>query len=157
MTFLPEPDEGLAGEVDKKSLETELARKAQELAAEPLPPSPETLPEDEPICPDGPAISLVHQWKKQFEQQGHGVYLDFLAGKPFVWRTLSRLEFKEIASAPSSTELTREEMIAERVVLWPQNFSTDVVGDMPAGIPSAIAEHCLVASGFDKAAVPVRL
>jgi hypothetical protein len=113
---------------------------------------------DEPIFPGGPARSEVNAWKKQFEQDGHSVHLSDLGDNEiFIWRTLSRTEYREIMALPNTDPLQREEIICEVCVLFPANYNFSSMASRKAGIPAVLAEQIMHESGFKKPSPPIRL
>lgn len=113
----------------------------------------ERFKDDEPIFPGGPLLSQVKSWYTMTQKQGmgHNVYITpYSKDLIVIWRTLSRSEYKEITSMKNTDPLQREEMICEQCVLWPQPFHYVVQAKGLAGIPSLIATHIMIASGFDR-------
>ncbi len=109
--------------------------------------------DDGPIFPGGPNESLVSSWKKQFED----VYLTEITGQGFIWRTLKRLEYKQIVSIPNTDPLIREEMICETCVLFPFEYDVIDMGGDKAGIPSMLSEQIMEKSGFTRMILPQKL
>lgn len=113
----------------------------------------EHFEEDVPIFPGGPLTSEVHSWQKQVDDQGegHNLFITQVSESYYIiWRTITRMEYKEIVSIPNTDPLQREEMICEQVVLWPQPFTYSVMSKGLGGVPSLIAEQCMAASGFNR-------
>jgi hypothetical protein len=117
--------------------------------------SVEDLPDEELIWPDGPTAGMIKEWKQEFGD----VYVTSITyDKHIAWRTLSRLEYKNLvrkmeqlmeAGQLSSAEanLWNEEAIAEICCLYPAYDRQSNVADL-AGLPSLIAQEVLEASGF---------
>jgi hypothetical protein len=117
--------------------------------------SVEDLPDEELIWPDGPTAGMIKEWKQEFGD----VYVTSITyDKHIAWRTLSRLEYKNLvrkmeqlmeAGQLSSAEanLWNEEAIAEICCLYPAYDRQSIVADL-AGLPSLIAQEVLEASGF---------
>lgn len=115
----------------------------------------EDLPDDEEIWKDGPTAGMIKRWKEQFGE----VYVTSITfDKHIAWRTLTRLEYKNVvkkmeqliqAGQLSSAEanMWNEEAISELCMLYPQYERVDMNGIM-AGVPSLIAQEVLEASGF---------
>ena len=115
----------------------------------------EDLPDDEEIWKDGPTAGMIKRWKEQFGE----VYVTSITfDKHIAWRTLTRLEYKNVvkkmeqliqAGQLSSAEanMWNEEAISELCILYPQYERVDMNGIM-AGVPSLIAQEVLEASGF---------
>ena len=117
--------------------------------------SVEDLPDEELIWPDGPTAGMIKEWKQEFGD----VYVTSITyDKHIAWRTLSRLDYKNLvrkmeqlmeAGQLSSAEanLWNEEAIAEICCLYPAYDRQSIVADL-AGLPSLIAQEVLEASGF---------
>ena len=108
---------------------------------------------DQPIYPGGPPESVVASWKKQFGD----VYLTDVSDQGFIWRTLSRIEYKQIVSIPNTDPLIREEMICETCVLWPMDYDAIGMGGDKAGIPSMLSEQIMEKSAFTRMILPQKL
>jgi len=104
--------------------------------------------DDYMLWPGGPYHSQLLSWKKQYETNKGGVYIDVFDDEKFIWRTMSRYEYKVITSAIGTDPLVREEMICATCVLWPPNYSYEVMAPERAGIPAVLAQHIMKASGF---------
>ena len=100
------------------------------------------------IYPGGPSKAMVDSWKKQWE--GYGVFITEVMGKKFIFRTLNRVEYKQIVALQNIDALQREEIICETVTLWPMNYTWDIMATGDAGIPSTFAEIIMSKSGFTK-------
>ncbi len=109
------------------------------------------------LFPGGPLMSEIHAWKKEFEQDGHSVNMTEHVGQPFVWRTLSRLEYREVMVLPNTDPLQREEIFCEICVLWPYEYKFTKMAGGKAGIPALLSEAILKESGFEKPLPPIRL
>lgn len=112
---------------------------------------------EEPIFPGGPARTEVAAWKKQFEADNHEVHLSERSDGNFIWRTLSRTEYREILALPNTDPLQREEIICEVCVLFPYNYNFSSMAAKKAGTPAVIAEQIMHASGFEKPTPSIRL
>lgn len=117
--------------------------------------SVEDLPDEELIWPGGPTAGQIKLWKKE-----HGdVYVTSITyEKHIVWRTLNRLEYKNLMKkmgqlvqagqlTDSEASLWNEESISEICILYPAFDKQSLVSEM-AGLPSLIAQEVLEASGF---------
>lgn len=100
---------------------------------------------DEEIFP-GLFTSDISSWKKQFTN----VYHVEVKGKDFIYRQLSRFEYKEIIAMPNTDPLMREEMICEYCVLYPQGYDFSQMGEGPAGEPAVLSESIMDVSGFTR-------
>jgi hypothetical protein len=117
--------------------------------------SVEDLPDEELIWPTGPTAGMIKSWKEEFGD----VYVTSITyDKHIAWRTLSRIEYKNLvkrmeqlmeAGQLSSAEanLWNEEAIAEICCLFPA-YDRQSIGSDLAGLPSLIAQEVLEASGF---------
>jgi len=115
----------------------------------------EDLPDEELIWPGGPTAGQIKLWKKEYGD----VYVTSITyEKHFAWRTLNRLEYKnlmkkmaQLVQAGQLTEaeasLWNEEAISEICILYPAFDKQSLVHEM-AGLPSLIAQEVLEASGF---------
>lgn len=117
--------------------------------------SVEDLPDEELIWPGGPTAGQIKLWKQE-----HGdVYVTSITyEKHIVWRTLNRLEYKNLMKkmgqlvqagqlTDSEASLWNEESISEICILYPAFDKQSLVSEM-AGLPSLIAQEVLEASGF---------
>ena len=110
----------------------------------------EQFSEDTPIFEGGPPYSQVLLWMKMAQDNGHFVGMTEFGGQRYIWRTINRVEYKEIIATPNTDPLTREEMICEIAVLWPQPFDVEQMAKGRAGIPTLLAQQIMLASGFDR-------
>ena len=105
--------------------------------------------EDAPMWPDGPMISQVEAWVRLFHATNLDVGMaEFPTGELFVWRSISRYEYKAIMAAPATTPLIREEMICELCSLWPAKYDIGIQANAKGGIPGSLAKTIMKASGF---------
>lgn len=104
----------------------------------------EERPNDERIFEGGPYLSQVEAWKKQYGE----IYATNIGDNVYIWRTLTRAEYKQIMALPNTNPLIREEMICQLCVLYPENFTYDVMASQGAGIPAVLAQEIMNASGF---------
>ncbi len=102
--------------------------------------------EDFEIFPGGPLQSEVNGWKKQFGK----VYATEIEDDTYLWRPLSRFEYKEVMNVPNTNELSREEMICEICVIFPYEYTYESMINQPGGVPSMIAEQIMQKSGFTR-------
>lgn len=129
--------------------EDDIPEQAESLAVEDLDPN-------EALWQDGPTAGQVIQWKEE-----HGeVYVtsfDF-AKEHYLWRTLTRGEYRLIMQnlerivgsgkvSQSEANMDNEETITEMCLLFPRMTKADFRGSK-AGIPTALSEEILEASGF---------
>lgn len=112
---------------------------------------------DELIFEGGPTRTELMSWKKQFETEGHSVNLSEIGDDVFIWRTLNRVEYREIMAIPNTDPLQREEIICEVCVLFPYDYNFKAMAEQKAGVPAILAEQIMKESGFSKIAPPTRL
>ena len=102
-------------------------------------------PNDALVFDDGPGISKVQLWKKQYGISK--VFHTKILEKHYLFRTLNRAEYEQIASL-SLDSLTNEELICKTCVLWPLNYNYDTMAKEEAGYPSTLAQIIMENSGF---------
>lgn len=105
-------------------------------------------PDDTPIFENGPGISQVEIWKKQFGQEK--VFHTQILDKHFVFRTLNRYEYKQIVAIENIDALYREEIICHTCVLWPLHYDFKKMANEDSGYPSTLAQIIMENSGFTK-------
>lgn len=115
----------------------------------------EDLDDDEPIWLGGPTAGQIKAWKDQYGD----VYVTSITyDKHIAWRTLNRLEYKNLFKkmeqlvqagqlSQSEANMWNEEAISETCILYPSYDRQSMISDM-AGLPSLIAQEVLEASGF---------
>lgn len=103
------------------------------------------------LFPDGPTIGQIQEWKDI-----HGnIFLSDIGSETFIWRLLTRSEFKSVASQKAGP-YEREEQYCEMCCLWPENYGF-MEEKTRAGVPSILAEEILSKSGFKPNHVPIQL
>ena len=102
-------------------------------------------PTDSPVFDDGPGISKIQLWKKQYGISK--VFHTKILEKHYLFRTLNRAEYEQIASL-SLDSLTNEELICKTCVLWPLNYNYETMAKEEAGYPSTLAQIIMENSGF---------
>ncbi|MEB2276900.1 hypothetical protein LAV82_23050 [Bacillus sp. ILBB4] len=107
-----------------------------------------------PVVRNGPSRQEVEEWKERHE--GH-VYFTPFDGDVFVWRVLTRPEYREIIGDKTLTALDREEYFTEKCVLFPRNFSIEKIKKSRAGIASLLSEMIMDKSGFVANSAPIKL
>lgn len=105
-------------------------------------------PNDTPIFEDGPGISQVDIWKKQYTKEK--IFHTQILDKHFVFRTLNRFEYKQIVAIEGIDALYREEIICHTCVLWPFNYDFKKMAAEDSGYPSTLAQIIMENSGFTK-------
>jgi hypothetical protein len=128
---------------------------AQAIEDDETPLGVDDLPDDELIWPGGPTAGQIKLWKREYGD----VYVTSITyDKHIAWRTLNRLEYKNLVKkmeqlvqagqlTQSEANLWNEEAIAEICVLYPAYDKQSLVAEM-AGLPSLISQEVLEASGF---------
>lgn len=104
--------------------------------------------DDTPIFEDGPGVSQVELWKKQFTKEK--IFHTQILDKHFVFRTLNRFEYKQIVAIENIDALHREEIICSNCVLWPYNYNFKKMASEDSGYPSTLAQIIMENSGFTK-------
>lgn len=110
---------------------------------------------DEFLFPGGPLKSELESWKKQYED----VWLvdDLPVDQVFLYRDLTRYEYKAIMATLNTDALMREEMMCEQCVVFPYDYGYSEMSNGKAGIATVLASHIMETSGFSKASKPRRL
>jgi len=109
---------------------------------------PDIDPFEKLVCPGGPLVSQVETWKKQFDKSS--IHLIDIGRYVFVFRTLSRPEYKRLLSLDNLDALQREEIICHTTILFPANFDYEYIAKLDAGIPSTVADLIMEKSGFTR-------
>ena len=102
-------------------------------------------PDDTPVFENGPGISRVQLWKKEYGVDN--IYHTKILDRDFLFRTLKRSEYEQIASM-SLDSLTDEELICKTCVLFPFNYDYSNMGKDDAGYPSTLSQIIMENSGF---------
>lgn len=102
-------------------------------------------PDDTPLFENGPGLSKVQLWKKEYGV--NRVFHTKILSRDFVFRTLNRAEWEQIASLDLDS-LTNEEVICATCVLWPLNYDYNKMGKESAGYPGTLAQVIMEHSGF---------
>lgn len=102
-------------------------------------------PNDAPIFEGGPGVSKVQLWKKQYGVSR--IYHTKILDRHFLFRTLNRAEYEQIASLALDS-LTNEELICKTCVLFPYNYDYAAMGKDDAGYPGTLAQIIMENSGF---------
>jgi len=102
-------------------------------------------PNDAPIFEGGPGYSKIQLWKKQYGITK--VYHTKILDRHFLFRTLNRAEYEQIASLGVDS-LTNEELICKTCTLFPYNYDYAAMGKDDAGYPGTLAQIIMEHSGF---------
>ena len=100
---------------------------------------------EELLFPDGPSLEQVEKWKSQY---GDEVYLTEFDVDVFLWRPITRREYKGIMKAQNADTYYKEERICEAVVLYPTGYNFMNMTNGKAGIPTLLSELIMEKSGF---------
>lgn len=112
-------------------------------------PAPKLDKFDEELFPGGPTKSQISLWRKEWD--GYDIYIiELLEKYTFVFRTLSRFEYKQLVSFVDINALQREETICNAAILWPENYDSASMAAQKAGIPSTLSSIIMEKSGFTK-------
>jgi len=110
--------------------------------------------EVEYLFPEGPTMNQIDQWKEEYGQ----IYMTEVTEEDiFLWRILSRKEFKDIMKLGEADALYREEKVCEKCILWPEEYSFEEITNGKAGAPTVLAEQIMEKSGFNPRTGPVAL
>lgn len=116
----------------------------------------ETFTEEEwvtPIFDGGPTRQEVEEWKDKY---GSIYYTPFENGH-FIWRTLTRQEYRQVVTDDTLTLHDREEKFTDMCVLFPRNFESSKMDKGNAGVASVLAEMIMEKSGFVAQTGPIKL
>lgn len=97
-----------------------------------------------PITANGPTREEVEDWKRKYKRI---YYLPFDDGV-YIFRALKRPEYKEIIRNVDLSALDREEMFAERCVVFPRDFTIEKANEGDAGVVSVLSDAIMEKSGF---------
>jgi len=98
----------------------------------------------EPIFVGGPTQNQINEWKSKFG----AIYMTDVDDEIFIWRTITRLEYKDIIKLKDADAMYREERMVEKCILWPEQYDFTSMSHGKAGTPSLLAEHIMTKSGF---------
>lgn len=97
------------------------------------------------VFPGGPTYEQIEQWKAQYGD----VYLTRYADdEVYIWRTLTRAEYKKVMALVDINPAGREEKICQIAVLFPQEFNELAQARGKAGVPTVLSEQIMEKSGF---------
>jgi len=109
---------------------------------------------EELLFPNGPSVAQVEEWKSQF---GEEVYLTEFEEEVFLWRPITRREYKGVMKNQQADSFYKEERICEAVVLYPQGYNFNNMINGKAGIPTLLAELVMEKSGFQAKTAAMKL
>lgn len=107
---------------------------------------------EEYLFEGGPTFADVEEWKELYRS----IYVTEFDGLTFIWRTLTRPEYKNILNGKDGDAFTREELICQVCTLWPKDFDFKAK-DAPAGVATLLAEQIMDNSGFMSKGGPKKL
>lgn len=105
------------------------------------------------LFPGGPSVDAIEEWKSRYGE----IYLTEFEEDVFIWRSLTRKEYKEIMKIANADNFYKEERICDKVVIWPEGYNFLKMGQGKAGIPTLIAELVMEKSGFQAKTGALRL
>lgn len=99
----------------------------------------------------GPSPEVIAQWKAQFED----VYCSSINNQIYIYRSLSRQEYREVMGIPGADPMYQEERIVEKCLLFPK-FDVFQMRKK-AGTISSLADQIMRASDFVADFIPIKL
>lgn len=108
---------------------------------------------EELLYPGGPTLAQVEEWKSQYGE----VFLSEFDEDIFIWRILTRKEYKDIMKIPNSDSYYKEERFCEKAVIHPADYSFIKMSNGKAGIPTLLSEYIMQKSGFEANTAAMRL
>lgn len=134
---------------------------AQEVAGEEVEEQTSVLPEElvgpdgeELLFPGGPSVLKLEEWKSQFSDE---VYLTEFEEDIFLWRPITRKEYKGVMKVQNADSFYKEERICEACVLYPEQYNFMSMTNGKAGIPTLLAELIMEKSGFQAKTAAMKL
>ena len=100
---------------------------------------------EELLFPGGPALTQVEEWKSRFKEE---VYLTEFEEEVFLWRPITRKEYKQVMKVQNADSFYKEERICEACILYPKGYNFMAMTAGKAGIPTLLAELIMEKSGF---------
>lgn len=116
---------------------------------------PEDLDPATPLFEGGPNLGTIEAWKEQF---GDVYVTSFGLDDHYVWRTMSRFEYRKLVKqleqlvasgqvGSAEANMNNEEAICELCVMFPPLSRTDMAS-IPAGVASILSQEIMEASSF---------
>ena len=92
---------------------------------------------------------MVQKLKKQYG----AIYQIEIADQRFIFKPLSRKEYKEVMSLKTDEDddsilMKRENLVAKYSIIYPSAKETEVLLERYAGIAEVICDECMKVSGF---------
>lgn len=106
-----------------------------------------------PVFDNGPTRLEVEQWKEKYKT----VYFVPFDDTIFIFRSLARPEYREVVNNREITLMDREEIVTEKCVLYPRNYSRAEMNLDKAGRPSLLHEMIMDKSAFVAQSAPMKL
>lgn len=97
------------------------------------------------LFPGGPTYEQIEAWKEQY---GDVYMTEYDDNEVYIWRTLTRAEYKQVMAMTNLSPAAREEKICHIAVLYPSNFNELAQARGKAGVPTVLAEQIMEKSGF---------
>lgn len=93
---------------------------------------------------NGPTLLDVRNWKQRYGR----IYISQILDNNdiYVWRTITRQEFRAIVNKKIADDYLRQEAILEQVLLYPK--VPTVMYDRPAGVMPSLEVQIMFQSGF---------
>lgn len=114
----------------------------------------EQVDPNEEIFDGGPTNAMIDEWKEAYD--GNVFYVPF-QHRGYVYRTIYRSEYKRILRVEGATEEYRKEQVVARAMLWPENYTKQVMDGDHAGIVDTLFEYIMATSGFRPETGPIKL
>lgn len=109
---------------------------------------------EELLFSEGPSVAQVEEWKSQF---GDEVYLTEFEEEIFLWRPISRKEYKQVMKVQNADSFYKEERICEACILFPAQYNFMNMSMGKAGVPTLLAELIMEKSGFQAKTAAMKL
>lgn len=97
------------------------------------------------LFPGGPTYEQIEHWKAQY---GDVYMTEYDDNEVYIWRTLTRAEYKQVMAMTNLAPAAREERICQIAVLYPASFNELEQARGKAGVPTVLAEQIMEKSGF---------
>lgn len=128
---------------------------AEEAPAEDVVDDDEELDPSTPLFDGGPNLGQIEMWKQQF---GDVYVTSFGADEHYVWRTMSRHEYRRLVKqleqqvatgqiGQAEANMNNEEAICELCLLYPALSRPDMAR-IPAGVAAIVSQEVMEASSF---------
>ncbi|CDQ41810.1 hypothetical protein [Virgibacillus salexigens] len=105
------------------------------------------------VVPKGPTRQEVEEWKDKYGN----IYFVPFDSDIYMFRQLNRAEYREVALNQDYTAFDKEEIITDKCVIFPRNFSVSKLTKGNAGLPTVLNEMIMSKSGFFAQSAPIQL